>query len=140
MVMSFSNTWQSIEELLINNAESIGIESHQISSGEPDEAIAPVPPYIKIFALPDSEFESSIYSPECEFMRFTFFVAGASGASLRHSVQSSVALALRCRNFLINSIPAIIQDENSRIAPQAIFSNYSLMSFDIIVPFLSNQE
>lgn len=140
MVRSFSDTWQAVEELLVAGADSLGISASAISSGEPDEAIAPVPPYIKIFALPDSEFGSDSYSPELEFMRFTLFVAGLPGDSFRRSVQNAVQLALRARKYIIASLPAIIQDESSKIVPHAIFSNYTLVSFDLICPYLSYED
>lgn len=135
VIRNFEDTWEQIETLLKANALMFGIDANAISSGEPDEAIAPNPPFIKIFAMPDIDNEIPAYTAEFEILRFTFFIAGTPADSLRHSIQNAVRLSLRVRKVLMRSNQGFILVNESKIAPQAVFSNYSLMSFDLTIPY-----
>lgn len=136
VVLNFEENWSAITEYIKNFVSQFGYSANMVSDGVPDDKITKAPPFIKVFAIPNPDSDNSTINNFAN-MQFTIFVAGVGSQDTKTSICNSVYLATAIRNSLLENTH-LTKDTltGSKIEPEALYNNYSLMSFELLSPYL----
>ena len=136
VVLNFEENWTAITAHVKNYVSQFGYSENIVSDGVPDDKFVKTPPFIKIFAIPSPDSDNDVIN-NFAIMRFTIFVAGQSAQDTKSAICNSVHLATIIRNSLLENTH-LTKDSltGSKIEPEALYNNYSLMSFELLSPYL----